>query len=86
MSPMPRRPRHSDRLMTSSTWLPISVCSTTPAADGADWKEVARTVLHIDVARKTGSRARRAWETHLARARWITEHGYRDLLRGGHRN
>lgn len=54
------------------------------AADGADWKEVARTVLHIDVARES-DRARRAWETHLARARWITEHGYRDLLRGGHR-
>jgi hypothetical protein len=41
-------------------------------------------VLHIDVAREP-DRARRAWETHLARARWITEHGYRDLLRGGHR-
>ncbi|UEM17974.1 DUF2285 domain-containing protein [Bradyrhizobium barranii] len=52
------------------------------AADGSDWKEVARTVLHIDVAREP-DRARRAWETHLARARWITEHGYRDLLRGG---
>ncbi|MDH2404618.1 DUF2285 domain-containing protein [Bradyrhizobium sp. SSUT18] len=52
------------------------------AADGADWKEVARTVLHIDVAREP-DRARRAWETHLARARWMTEHGYRHLLRGG---
>ncbi|WP_409187642.1 DUF2285 domain-containing protein [Bradyrhizobium sp. RDM4] len=62
-------------------WSPISVCYDA-AADGADWKEVARTVLHIDVAREP-DRARRAWETHLARARWITEHGYRDLLRGG---
>lgn len=52
------------------------------AADGADWKEVARAVLHIDVAREP-DRARRAWETHLARARWMTEHGYRHLLRGG---
>ena len=52
------------------------------AEDGADWKEVAAIVLHIDPARAP-DRARRAWETHLARARWMTEHGYRHLLRGG---
>jgi hypothetical protein len=51
-------------------------------SDGADWKEVARIVLHIDPDREA-DRARRAWETHLARARWMTEHGYRHLLRGG---
>jgi hypothetical protein len=28
-------------------------------------------------------RARRAWESHLARARWMTERGYHHLLRGG---
>ena len=50
--------------------------------DGADWKEVARIVLHIDPDREP-DRARRAWETHLARARWMTEQGYRQLLRGG---
>ena len=51
-------------------------------AEGADWTEVARIVLHIDPTREP-DRARRAWETHLARARWMTEHGYRHLLRGG---
>jgi len=25
----------------------------------------------------------RAWESHLKRAKWMTEHGYRHLLRGG---
>jgi hypothetical protein len=50
--------------------------------DGADWTEVARIVLHLDPNREP-ERARRAWETHLARARWMTEHGYRHLLRGG---
>ncbi|TIP53678.1 MAG: DUF2285 domain-containing protein, partial [Mesorhizobium sp.] len=25
----------------------------------------------------------RAWETHLARARWMTTHGYKYLLAGG---
>lgn len=50
--------------------------------DGADWTDVARIVLHLDPDREP-ERARRAWETHLARARWMTEHGYRHLLRGG---
>ncbi len=51
-------------------------------AEGADWREVARIVLHIDPARQP-ERARRAWDTHLARARWMTENGYQHLLRGG---
>jgi len=50
-------------------------------AEGADWTEVARLVLHIDPTTEP-ARARRAWESHLARARWMTEHGYRHLLRG----
>ena len=50
--------------------------------DGADWTEVARIVLHRDSDREP-DRARRAWETHLARARWMAEQGYRHLLRGG---
>jgi hypothetical protein len=49
--------------------------------NGADWKEVAKIVLHLDPDRSP-DRARRAWKTHLTRAHWITEHGYRHLLRG----
>jgi hypothetical protein len=48
-------------------------------AEGADWAEVARVVLHIDPLREP-ERAKRAWESHLARAKWTTEHGYRNLL------
>jgi Uncharacterized conserved protein (DUF2285) len=51
-------------------------------AEGADWAEVARLVLHIDPSHEK-SRAHRAWQSHLARAKWLTEHGYRHLLRGG---
>jgi hypothetical protein len=51
-------------------------------AAGAAWREVARIVLHIDPD-KDHDRARQAFETHLARAKWMTEHGYRHLLRGG---
>src|SRR5262252_3217363 len=50
-------------------------------ADGADWTEATRLVLHIDASREP-ARARRAWESHLARAKWMTEHGYQHLLRG----
>jgi hypothetical protein len=28
-------------------------------------------------------RARAVWESHLERAKWMTTHGYKDLLRGG---
>jgi type VI secretion system activator RovC-like protein len=51
-------------------------------ADNADWREVARIVLHIDPAREP-ERARKAFDSHLARAKWMTSHGYRHLLRGG---
>jgi hypothetical protein len=51
-------------------------------AEGADWREVANVVLHIDPDRDP-ERARRAWESHLARAKWMTESGNRHLLLGG---
>jgi hypothetical protein len=51
-------------------------------ADGADWRDVARIVLHIDPDREP-ARAKTAFESHLARAKWMTLHGYRHLLRGG---
>jgi hypothetical protein len=51
-------------------------------AQGADWREVARVVLHLDPEHDS-DRARRAFERHLSRAKWMTEHGYRHLLRGG---
>lgn len=49
------------------------------AADGADPDEVARIVLRIDPDEEP-ERARRAHASHLARARWMTENGYRQLL------
>ena len=46
---------------------------------GADWREVARIVLHVDPEREP-ERARTAYESHLVRAKWVTEQGR--LLRG----
>jgi hypothetical protein len=54
-------------------------------AEGADWREVAQIVLHID-PKLEEDRARRAFDSHLTRAKWMTEHGYRHLLRGGASN
>jgi hypothetical protein len=51
-------------------------------AQGADWREVTRIVLHLDPEHES-DRARRALDSHLLRAKWMTEHGYRHLLRGG---
>jgi hypothetical protein len=51
-------------------------------AEGVDWREVARIILHLDPDREPDL-ARRAFESHLARAKWMTEHGYRQVLRGG---
>ncbi|MBW5440548.1 DUF2285 domain-containing protein [Bradyrhizobium canariense] len=47
--------------------------------EGADWREVARVVLHMDPEREP-DRARAAYQSHLARAKWVTEQGR--LLRG----
>ncbi len=51
-------------------------------AVGADWRDVARIVLHLDPEHES-DRARSAFDSHLSRAKWMREHGYRHLLRGG---
>ncbi len=52
------------------------------AADGADWREAVAVIFGIDPAAEP-ERARRVHDSHLARARWMTEHGYRQLLSEG---
>jgi hypothetical protein len=49
-------------------------------AQGADWREVTRVVLQLDPEHES-DRAR--FDSHLSRAKWMTEHGYQHLLRGG---
>ena len=44
-------------------------------AEGADWKEVTQIVLHIDPEREP-VRARQAYESHLARAGWMSVIGF----------
>lgn len=54
-------------------------------SEGADWRDVSRIVLHIDPDHEPG-RARRAFDSHLDRAKWMTAHGYRHLLGGAGSN
>ena len=48
-------------------------------AEGADWREVVAIVFGLDAAREP-DRAKVVHDSHLARARWMTETGYRHLL------
>ena len=51
-------------------------------AEGAPWQEVAQIVLGLD-PESDAVVAQKTYESHLARARWMTEHGYMALLNKG---
>jgi hypothetical protein len=48
-------------------------------ADGADWREVVSHLFKLDPADEP-ERARHLHASHLARARWMTDQGYQQLL------
>ncbi|MGY4752587.1 DNA -binding domain-containing protein [Pannonibacter sp. Q-1] len=52
--------------------------------DGADWREVVRILFDLD-PEQDSERCRKIYDSHLARARWMTEHGYRELVRESQR-
>ena len=49
------------------------------AKEGADWREIVTIIFGLNVATDP-ERARRMLDSHLARAQWMTRHGYRHLL------
>ena len=49
-------------------------------ADKAPWRDAAAIILGMH-ADDDEERGRRAYDTHLARARWMVEKGYTALLR-----
>lgn len=55
------------------------------ATEGADWREAVQILFGLDAEREP-ERARRVHDSHLARARWMTTHGYRELVREGYRH
>ena len=48
-------------------------------AEGADWKEAVAIIFGLD-AEKEPERAKLVYDSHLARAHWMTAKGYRHLL------
>lgn len=48
-------------------------------AEGADWREAVSIIFELDVSREA-ERARKVYDSHLRRARWMTEAGYKHLL------
>lgn len=50
--------------------------------DGADWQEVVEVLFGLD-PQADPERCRHIHDSHLARARWMTEQGYRELVREG---
>ena len=50
------------------------------AAEAADWREVVRIVFGLDPELEP-HRTRLVYDTHLSRAQWMSEKGFRDLLR-----
>ncbi|WP_110754699.1 DNA -binding domain-containing protein [Phyllobacterium leguminum] len=54
------------------------------AREGADWREAVRILFGLD-AESDPERCQHIYESHLARARWMSEQGYRDLVRKSQR-
>jgi hypothetical protein len=48
-------------------------------AAGADWREATDVLFGFDADVET-RRAEAVYKAHLARAKWMTDHGYRQLL------
>lgn len=48
--------------------------------DGADWREAVHVLFGLDPERDP-IRCRAIHDAHLARAHWMTERGYRELVR-----
>ncbi len=59
----------------------LSPSYSTAHAEGIEWREIVQIVLHIDPDQEQ-EHARKTFESHLARAQWMTEQGYRHLLKG----
>jgi hypothetical protein len=85
--PSPPVPPTADTVPTNAQvtdydWahLPTYLRLLDATSEGALWEEVARVVLNLEPALEP-DRAWRAYGTHLARARWMTEQGYRHILK-----
>jgi hypothetical protein len=75
------RPPESDKLTKYDERHLVTYLRLLDAAkEGADWREAISIIFQLDPERNP-TRAKTIYDSHLARARWMTEQGYRHLLR-----
>ena len=75
------RPPESDRLTAyDESHLAAYIRLLDADAEGADWREAVQIIFGLDPDGDP-ERARIMHQSHLARARWMTITGYRELLR-----
>lgn len=51
--------------------------------EGAAWEEVAKIIFGID-PNSDPARAAQTYSSHLARAHWMTENGFKELIRSSY--
>jgi len=74
-------PSDSDRLTAYDERNILTYLRLLDAADeGADWREAVAIIFRLDPEAEP-ERAKLVYDSHLARARWLTESGYRHLIR-----
>lgn len=74
------RPPDSDRLTSYDERHLVTYLRLLDADDeGADWREAVKIIFGLDPEQEP-ARAQTVHASHLARARWMTEVGYRHLL------
>jgi len=74
-------PPESDQLTAyDRAHLPTYLKLLDADAMNVDWKLTARSVLSLNPDADI-EMARRVYDAHLARARWMTRAGYRELLK-----
>jgi hypothetical protein len=79
-APFQDQPPHTERVSAyDEKHLAIYLRLLMAEEEGADWREVVQVIFGLDPAREPG-RAKTVHDSHLARARWMTETGYRHLL------
>ncbi|KAB2676077.1 DNA -binding domain-containing protein [Brucella tritici] len=78
-------PPSSDRLTTyDREHMKLYMRLLDAERDGADWREAVQILFGLDPHRDP-TRCRSIHNAHLARAHWMTEHGYRELVRESQR-
>ena len=74
------RPPHTERVNAyDEQHLAIYLRLLMAEEEGADWREVVRVIFGLDPIQEP-ARAKAVHDSHLARARWMTETGFRHLL------